>query len=920
MEEAVDEPAWRGNPPSVVAVIVSRNGERWLPQALASLGTLDHLPSRWVAVDVSSTDNSAVLLNEALGQEHVVTAPVTHGFGQSVRQALEAVDRTDWIWLLHDDAVVDPRALSALLDEATSSADIAVVGPKIREWPSLRRLLEVGVTITSTGSRETGLETGEPDAGQHDWARDVLAVSTAGMLIRRDVWDELGGFDDELPFFFDDIDFGWRVARAGYRTRIAPTAVIFHAEASRRRVRARDSSASEQRGAALYTILANESGPRFWWQSVRLLFGSVLRLLAYLILKDPRSARGQAAALQSVYGSPRRMLRARRRRRKTAKRKRRSFASLFAPSWLPYVHEFDVLAESLRAMVRPESVQTIGRRSASESILDEDDVIVEDVPWWQRRRWAGTILAFTVLSYIAARGVLSPRLSSLVLPPAPARLGDWWSGLFERTHDVGLGSADWPASYLIPLATASTPTWFAPGFATWVLLVFAGPLGALTAHRTGRLLTDHRRIRMVWAVSYGLIIIASGAVVQGRLGTVVVLIIAPILLNVALRLAVEPTWPMTFQLAIWIAIAASFAPISILLIAVGFLAAAVVNLKMMARHGISFLLGAALAGPWTWGRLSEPSSWWWEAGRLVAAPARAIEVVAGQGGGPGTGPLAAGLVVTALGVLALIPAHTRVPVSICWAVAIGAMASVALGTVIGVSATTEGQRLDAWVGLGAAVWLASLSTAVMFAAPEIVSYGRPITVILIAVALVFPVATTVWWTLRGIDDPLTTEVVPEVPSYLADLNYTTAIVTGNIDDGGQVRVVTGQGPNLGQESMMPPAALSNEFLATMQRLVAQPTTEDLSILAGLGIDAIYAPDADVEIQRRLDSASGLSVSGSDVPGSRVWILNATDEQTNVTNLAQAPASRPWLVTAWLFAWAAVAIGAVPVRRTEEIES
>ena len=111
------------------------------------------------------------------------------------RLALESLPRTDWIWLLHDDSSVLPGTLSGLLDTATVSPDIAVVGPKIREWPSLRRLLEVGLTITATGTRETGLETGEPDAGQHDRERDVLAVNTAGMLIRRDVWDELDGFD-----------------------------------------------------------------------------------------------------------------------------------------------------------------------------------------------------------------------------------------------------------------------------------------------------------------------------------------------------------------------------------------------------------------------------------------------------------------------------------------------------------------------------------------------------------------------------------------------------------------------------------------------------------------------------------------------------------------------------------------------------
>ena len=164
-------------------------------------------------------------MRDSFGAERITYAPSGTGFGEAVRLGLESMPRTDWIWLLHDDSSVLPGTLSGLLDTATSATDIAMVGPKIREWPSLRRLLEVGVTVTSAGARETGLETGEPDAGQHDRPRDVLAVNTAGMLVRRDVWDELGGLDPDLPLHFDDVDLGWRLARAGYRTRTAPTAV-----------------------------------------------------------------------------------------------------------------------------------------------------------------------------------------------------------------------------------------------------------------------------------------------------------------------------------------------------------------------------------------------------------------------------------------------------------------------------------------------------------------------------------------------------------------------------------------------------------------------------------------------------------------------------------------------------------------------
>jgi hypothetical protein len=92
-------------------------------------------------------------------------------YGAAVRAGLAqapAAEPDEWVWLLHDDVAPAPGALAALTEVAENAPrDVAVLGPKIREWPSLKRLLEVGVTLTGTGRRETGLERGEYDQGQH---------------------------------------------------------------------------------------------------------------------------------------------------------------------------------------------------------------------------------------------------------------------------------------------------------------------------------------------------------------------------------------------------------------------------------------------------------------------------------------------------------------------------------------------------------------------------------------------------------------------------------------------------------------------------------------------------------------------------------------------------------------------------------
>ena len=93
----------------------------------------------------------------------------------------------------------------------------------------------------------------------------MLAVNTAGMLVRRRVLEELGGFDASCPIFGNDLDFGWRAAAAGHRTVVVPQAVVFHAEAAHRGIRRTPLTGRhthyQERRAALFTLLANSPGP-----------------------------------------------------------------------------------------------------------------------------------------------------------------------------------------------------------------------------------------------------------------------------------------------------------------------------------------------------------------------------------------------------------------------------------------------------------------------------------------------------------------------------------------------------------------------------------------------------------------------------------------------------------------------------------
>lgn len=908
------------DPPSVAVVIVSHNGSVWLPKVLTSLTGMVHAPDVWRAVDVASADGSGELLAGSLGAQRLLRAPKGTGFGAAVQVAVDAMPRTEWLWLLHDDNAVVPDTLAALLDVATSADDVAVVGPKIREWPSLRRLLEVGLTITGTGGRETGLETGEPDAGQHDRSRDVLAVNSAGMLVRRDVWDELNGFDPDIPLYFDDVDFGWRVARAGYRTVTAPAGVLFHVEASTRRVRRRasgDQPVWERRRAGMFTQLANAGPVLVWWQLVRLLFGSVLRVAGLLVAKDPEAAGDELLAVRSTYAHPIRLLRARRRRAVTARRSNRSIRGLFASPWLPYQHGFDAMREAAAAIVRPETVETVGRRSSLENTPAEAEDLDDGPPLLQRRPWFVVVMALIVLSLVASRtlldGVLDGGLSGGALLRGPDTAGGWWSLLLGGERSLGLTADAASPIFALLLAVAATPVWFAPDLVVSVLLVFAVPLAGLSAHRLGRQITADRRSRIVWSLTYAAAVAAVGAVPQGRLGTVVALVVAPIIVNVAWQLTVGPRWQTALRLGIWIAVGAAFAPVVLLLALLGL---AVLRWRHGQRIGREIAWSAAAAlvllGPWLWARALVPWRWWWEAGRPVPGASSLVDVVAGRAGGlQAPWWLSVPLIVLAL--VALAPQRSRPHVVTAWIVALMALAVALLGHVMSFEAAVGRTDLEPWVGVPSVVWLAALALAVLLAMPELDGMRRPLSTVLAVAALVLPVGVGAWWLVDGVDGPLDAAAGPAVPAFLADRPGSTVVVVGTADGGVTYRTVAGSGPYLGQEAFGPSAEESTPVTTAIQNLLARATDEDVETLAAAGVDAIYLPDADPELAGRIDAAPLLEQSGTDEAGSRVWTL-AVDPDLSASDV---PWWRRAISALHVLVWLAAVVLVTPVRRRPE---
>ncbi|GLZ54837.1 glycosyltransferase [Actinomycetospora sp. NBRC 106378] len=318
----------------VLAVLVCHDGEAWLPETLGALGRLSVGPRRVVAVDTGSRDSTPDLLRSSNRVDVVLDLPRDTPFGTAVAAAVADADRRwgrsgdrssgDWLWVLHDDAAPEPSCLDVLLSVAESSPSAAMLGPLQLDWDDPRLVVEAGLSTDASGHRQTGIGSDELDLGQFATNSEVLAVGSAGALVRRREWDALGGYDSAYGLLREDLDLGWRINRAGGLVLCVPSARLHHARAVTVGTRGLDARGTDgglrttDRRNGMATVLANGSGAAYAIGLVRLPLLAVLRALGFLLLRRPRAANAELGAMGRLLADLGDLQEARRRRQPDA--------------------------------------------------------------------------------------------------------------------------------------------------------------------------------------------------------------------------------------------------------------------------------------------------------------------------------------------------------------------------------------------------------------------------------------------------------------------------------------------------------------------------------------------------------------------------------------------------------------------------
>lgn len=227
--------------PRLSIVVLSWNTVDLLDACLASLRAVaDELPFEVVVVDNDSADGSADMVAERYGEFTLVRNPRNDGYAIGNNIGAERA-RGEYLMTLNSDTEVPPGALSALVAFLDEHAQHGICAPRLdhpdgtpqlscKRFPTLKTAVFFDTVFDRWFPKNREIPRYFMADFDHTTNRDVDQPPGAALVIRRALWEELGGFDPDLWLFFNDVDLCRRAKALGWQVAYVADVRILHHE------------------------------------------------------------------------------------------------------------------------------------------------------------------------------------------------------------------------------------------------------------------------------------------------------------------------------------------------------------------------------------------------------------------------------------------------------------------------------------------------------------------------------------------------------------------------------------------------------------------------------------------------------------------------------------------------------------------
>jgi len=214
----------------ITGIVINWNLKNETAKCLKSLQALE-TPCNILLVDNGSNDGSREYLTKRYPNIKMLKQSHNTGFGAACNQAIKVALQNpicQYVFLINNDAVIHPLAITKLLDVAKLHPEVGIFGPKIfftdeRNviWYAGARRRRFVLAAADTGR-------GQIDQGQFDITREVDYIFGTAMLIRREVIEKIGFFDESFFLYLEDLDFCLRAQQVGFKLMFVPQAKVWH--------------------------------------------------------------------------------------------------------------------------------------------------------------------------------------------------------------------------------------------------------------------------------------------------------------------------------------------------------------------------------------------------------------------------------------------------------------------------------------------------------------------------------------------------------------------------------------------------------------------------------------------------------------------------------------------------------------------
>lgn len=213
----------------ISVVIPNYNGVHHLKTCFDSLLAQSYRDFKVFLVDNNSSDDSVKFTRENYPGVEVIQLDYNTGFAKAVNTGIKHSLQNpefDYILLLNNDIECEPDFLEEMLKEIKTD-EVGSVACKMLNYYNRDIIDDAGDFIKRKGSPYPRGH-GEKDFGQYNKAEFIWGACAGAALYRKEIFNDVGFFDEDFFAYYEDVDFNFRMQLMGYKCYYNPAAVCYH--------------------------------------------------------------------------------------------------------------------------------------------------------------------------------------------------------------------------------------------------------------------------------------------------------------------------------------------------------------------------------------------------------------------------------------------------------------------------------------------------------------------------------------------------------------------------------------------------------------------------------------------------------------------------------------------------------------------